>query len=119
MTDAKGLHDHALKTGGMATEKQAALDILLVEQLVESGALQLRWTPNWKQLADPLTKEMNGSLLEQFRRRSMICLIQTAEDEVEEERRAGIRRAQWERRKVRIQKSTKPTSFPPDVKTFG
>ena len=119
VTDAKGLHDHVLKTGGMATEKQAALDILLVKQLVENGALQLRWTPTWKQLADPLTKDMNGSLLEQFRRRSMICLIQTAEDEVEEERRAGIRRAQRERRKVRIQKSTKPTSFPPDVKTFG
>ena len=56
VTDAKGLHDHVHKTGGMASEKQAALDILLVKQLVESGALQLRWTPTWKQLADPLTK---------------------------------------------------------------
>ena len=119
VTDAKGLHDHVHKTGGMASEKQAALDILLVKQLVESGALQLRWTPTWKQLADPLTKDMSGSLLEQFRQRSTVCLIQTAEDEIEEERRAGIRRAQRERRKIRIQKSTKPTSFPPDVKTHG
>lgn len=87
VTDAKGLHDHVLKTGGMASEKQAALDILLVKQLVENGALQLRWTPTptWKQLADPLTKDMNGSLLEEFRRRTTICLIQTAEDAVEEE----------------------------------
>eukprot|EP00434_Breviolum_minutum_P025436 symbB.v1.2.022474.t1/scaffold1996.1/size93170/9 len=100
VTDAKGLHDHVLKTGGMASEKQAALDILMVKQLVENGALQLRWTPTWKQLADPLTKDMNGSLLEEFRRRTTICLIQTAEDAVEEERRAGIRRAQRERRKV-------------------
>ena len=119
VTDAKGLHDHVLKTGGMASEKQAALDILLIKQLVESGALQLRWTPTWKQLADPLTKEMCGTLLEDFRRRCTICLIQTAEDEIEEQRRAGIRRAQRERRRIRMQKSTKPTSFPPDVKTLG
>ena len=49
ITDAKGLHDHLHKTGGAATETQSASD---------------RWTPRWKQLDDPLTKEMSGSLWE-------------------------------------------------------
>lgn len=38
VTDAKGLHDHVHKTGGVASEKQAAaLDILMNKQLVEDG----------------------------------------------------------------------------------
>lgn len=38
VTDAKGLHDHVHKTGGVASEKQAAaLDILMTKQLVEDG----------------------------------------------------------------------------------
>ena len=38
VTGAKGLHDHVHKTGGVASEKQAAaLDILMTKQLVEDG----------------------------------------------------------------------------------
>ena len=59
ITNAKGLHDHADKTRGVATEKQAALDILLIEQLVQDQVLGPLWTP--------LTKEMPGVLLESFR----------------------------------------------------
>jgi hypothetical protein len=68
VTGAKGLHDHVHKTGGVATERQSALDILMIKQLVEDEVLGLRWTPTWKQLADPLTKEMSGCLLQSFRR---------------------------------------------------
>ena len=102
ITDAKGLHDHVHKTGGVATEKQAALDILLIKQLVEDQVLGLRWTPTWKQLADPLTKEMPGVLLESFRSKPVLCLVQTDEDVVEEARRASLRKAQRERRKARM-----------------
>ena len=102
ITDAKGLHDHVHKTGGVATEKQAALHILLIKQLVEDQVLGLRWTPTWKQLADPLTKEMPGVLLESFRSKPVLCLVQTDEDVVEEARRANWRKAQRERRKARM-----------------
>ena len=102
VTDAKGLHDHVHKTGGVATERQSALDILMIKQLVEDEILGLRWTPTWKQLADPLTKEMSGSLLQSFRRKPVLCLIQTPEDEKEEVRRSNLRKAQRERRKARM-----------------
>ena len=102
VTDAKGLHDHVHKTGGIATEKQSALDILIIKQLVEDEILGLKWTPTWKQLADPLTKEMSGELLQRFRKKTVLCLIQTPADVLEEERRSGIRKAQRERRKARM-----------------
>ena len=111
VTDAKGLHDHVHKTGGVATEKQAALDILLIKQQVEEKILNLRWTPTWKQMADPLTKELVGKIFEEYRKSSQISLIQTAEDQKEEERRSAIRKAQRERRKIRM----KATLFSPDV----
>ena len=103
ITDAKGLHDHLHKTGGIATERQAALDMMLMKQLIEDEVVGLRWTPTWRQLADPLTKDMPAVLLEALKATGTICLIQTADDEKEEERRSGIRRAQRERRKERMQ----------------
>ena len=114
VTDAKGLHDHVQKTGGTASEKQTALDMLMTKQLVEQGTIEIRWTPTWKQLADPLTTDMVTSLLEAFRRHSKLCLIQTKEDEIEETRRAGIRKAQRERRKGRMKGAT-ATLFSSDV----
>lgn len=102
ITDAKGLNDHVNKTGSMASEKQTALDMLMVKRLVEDGILQLRWVPTWKQVADPLTKEMGTELLQQFRHSGKLCLVETQDDKAEEERRAGIRRAQRERRKQRM-----------------
>ena len=102
ITDAKGLHDHVHKTGGIASEKQAALDILMTKQLVEDGVQNLKWTPTWKQLADPLTKDMDSTVLHDLRRSWTISLVQTEADQVEEERRAGLRTAQRERRKIKM-----------------
>ena len=115
ITDAKGLHDHLHKTGGVATERQAALDMLLMKQLIEDEVVGLKWTPTWRQLADPLTKDMSGSLLEVFKESAEICLIQTASDAKEEERRVGIHRAQRERRKERMksQKTQRQRPFSP------
>ena len=86
----------------------------MAKQMVEQGTIEIRWTPTWKQLADPLTKDMVTSLLETFRHHSKLCLIQTKEDEVEEVRRAGIRKAQRERRKGRMKGAT-ATFFSADV----
>lgn len=73
--DAKGLHDHLHKTGGMASERQAALDMLLMKQLIEDEIVGLRWTPTWRQLADPLTKDMATVLLEDFKQSGTLCLM--------------------------------------------
>ena len=54
ITDAKGFNDHVNKTGSMASEKQTALDMLMVKRLVEDRVLCLRRVPTWKQLADAL-----------------------------------------------------------------
>ena len=88
MTDAKGLHDHLHKTGGVATERQAALDMLLMKQLIEDKVVGLKWTPPWRQLADPLTKDMPATFLEELKSSGMVCLVQTESDEKEEERLA-------------------------------
>ena len=107
ITDAKGLNDHVSKTGSMASEKQTALDMLMVKRLVEDQVIRLRWVPTWKQMADPLTKEMNGDLLTTFRKTNSLCLVETAEDQLEEKKRASVRKAQRERRKMRMQATRK------------
>ena len=117
VTDAKGLHDHLHKTGGVATERQAALDMLLMKQLIEDGIIGLKWTPTWRQLADPLTKEMMATLLEDLKKSGQVCLTQTAADAKEEERRAGIRRGQRERRKERMKNTKEKTRA--DSNTFS
>ena len=117
VTDAKGLHDHLHKTGGVATERQAALDMLLMKQLIEDGIIGLKWTPTWRQLADPLTKEMMATLLEDLKKSGQVCLTQTAADAIEEERRAGIRRGQRERRKERMKNTKEKTRA--DSNTFS
>ena len=81
ITDAKGLNDHVNKTGSIASEKQTALDMLMVKRLVEDQVIRLRWVPTWKQMADPLTKEMARDLLLEFRKTNSLCLVETAEDQ--------------------------------------
>ena len=108
VTDAKGLHDHVLKTGGMASEKQAALDILLIKQLVESGALQLRWTPTWKQLI------LRRSL---WARRIPACRCSSISSSAVWIRQIVQRRRKSSSNVPHI--SFVKGSFPPDVKTLG
>ena len=101
VTDAKSVYDH-LQGTAMASERQTALDILAVRQLVQQGVLRLHWVPTWRQYADGLTKSMPDVLFEQFRKAMKLSLKESPEDRLEEERRAGIRRAQRERRKARL-----------------
>ena len=113
ITDAKGLNDHVNKTGSMASEKQTALDMLMVKRLVEDQVLCLRWVPTWKQLADLLTKDMITELLQKFRASQFLCLVASQEDHDEESRRSAIRKAQRDRRKQRMAKTSKKRSFSP------
>ena len=63
------------KSGGVASEKQVALDILMIKQMIEEQTISLRWVPTWKQIADPMTKEMSGTLLDSFRNHPFLCLV--------------------------------------------
>ena len=83
--------------------------------MIEEQTIALRWVPTWKQIADPMTKEMSGTLLDSFRNHPFLSLVQT-EDRVEEQRRSDLRRGQRERRKVRMKSGARSTSFSPDVK---
>ena len=101
VTDAKSVYDHLHGTS-MASERQTALDILAVRQHVQEGVFFLHWIPTWRQFADGLTKAMPDLLFDAFRKRGTISLAESPEDRAEEERRAGIRRGQRERRKARM-----------------
>ena len=102
VTDARSLFDHVTGSSLLATERQVSLDILEVRQLVQGGTLKLHWVPTWRQFADGLTKAMKDELYFKLRRGGQINVVQTAEDEREEQYRAGLRKAQRERRKERL-----------------
>ena len=110
VTDAKSLFDHCHKVGHMAAERQTALDILSVKLAIQDGLLELFWTPTFKQIADPLTKEMDFELITEWKRSGKICLVSTENDLQEEQKRANIRRGQRERRNARMEKAN--TSLP-------
>lgn len=105
ITDAKGLHNHVNKTGSMAAEKRTVLDRLMAKKGGGGlSVLKLRWTPTWKQLADPL---MATDLLRELRWKGYLCLVQASRDHREKARRSGQRKAQTERRKLQMQVTRK------------
>ena len=114
VTDAKALYDHLLKTGHMTAERQTMLDILAAKQLIESACMKVAWVPTFRQFADGLTKEMLDELFLKFKSSGEICLVETAEDQVIEAKRSALRRAQRDRRKIRMKAHTS-TSSPSDV----
>ena len=115
ITDAKSLYDHCCKVGHMASERQTALDILTVKDMIQDKLICIYWTPTFKQLADSLTKEMDDALIRDFKRTGLLCLVQTKADEAIESQRAKIRKGQRERRNLRL-KAKQPTRSLLDVK---
>ena len=111
VTDAKSLYDHVHGSSLLASERQVSLDILTVRQMVQAQLLGLSWVPTWKQFADVLIKEMADELFRGFRSSNLLCVKQTAKDQAEEERRSGIRKAQRERRKVRMKDHCQHSPF--------
>ena len=103
VTDAKALYDHLVKTGHMTSERQTALDILAAKQLIEAGVVAISWVPTFRQFADCLTKDMLDLLFCKFKKDGSLCLKETAEDAKTEAHRSALRRAQRERRKIRMQ----------------
>ena len=110
VTDAKALFDHLLKTGHLTAERQTMLDILAAKQLIESASMKVAWVPTFRQFADGLTKDMLDELFAQFKRTGTLSLVETPADQKLEEHRASLRRAQRERRKIRMKKASKPTT---------
>ena len=100
----------------MATERQTALDILAVKTMIQENLVKLFWTPTFKLLADPLTKEMDDILLRKFKKGGKVCLVQSKEDEQIEVQRAQIRRGQRERRNMRMKLAKQPTRSSLNVK---
>ena len=66
---------------------------------MQEGLLRLHWVPTWRQ------GEMLDELFGKFRRTGLLNIVQTPEDEVEESRRAALRKAQRVRRKLRMKQS--------------
>ena len=86
----------------MASERQTALDILQVKELIQGETITLKWTPTFRQLADGLTKEMEQHLIREWKRGGGICLVCTKEDLKIEAHRSAVREAQRERRAARM-----------------
>ncbi len=61
ITDAKSLYDHLNTAGKSPKERQTMIDLLVARDLIESGALTLRWAPTTHTLADVLTTAMKPS----------------------------------------------------------
>ena len=101
-TDAKSLYDHMQTTGQILKERQTLLDLLVCKDLVEGKIVHMKWVLTYKQHADFLTKRMQAHLWEEYSRVGTISLRETASEAVEEERRRGLRRAQRDRRKLRM-----------------
>ena len=102
VTDARSLFDHLSTTGSVPKEWQTLIDLLVARDLVDGGAMILKWVPTWHMLADTLTKKMKPTpVLEKFLYHEKYSLKQTAAEEEVEARRKSLRQGQRTRRKER------------------
>ena len=101
-TDAKSLHDHLNKTGGIPKERQVLLDLLAVRNAVEEQELAVRWLPSKRNLADILTKAMESEAFTRLMKDSRWCLLPTEDEQQHEDHLVALRRAQRERRKAKM-----------------
>jgi hypothetical protein len=70
--------------------------------MIEQALFTMRWVPTQHQFADHLTKTMVCELNRQYLGTGQTCLIQTGADAAREEHKAKLRKAQRERRKIRM-----------------
>ena len=103
VTDARSLHDHINKTGSLPSERQTLIDLLIARDLTEAKTITVRWVPTTHQLADILTKIMRAPpVLSKLLKHQLYCLIGDESEQVEEDRRADMRKGQRDRRKERL-----------------
>ncbi|CAE7368424.1 RE2, partial [Symbiodinium sp. KB8] len=105
VTDARSLFDHVHGSNQLAAERQTSLDILGIRQMVQEKLASLHWVPTWRQYGDCLTKPMEDILYCRFKKDGLLNVKQSAADAVEEERRALLRKAQRERRKIKLKQA--------------
>ena len=70
--------------------------------VVESASMMVAWVPTFRQFADVLTKDMVDELFKKYKRDGLLCLRETANDARSEAHHASLRKAQRERRKLRM-----------------
>ena len=103
VTDARSLYDHINKTGSLPSERQTLIDLLIARDLTEAKAITVRWVPTTHQLADIFTKLMKSTpVFRKLMTEQLYCLIGSEIEQVEEERRANLRKGQRDRRKERV-----------------
>ena len=107
VTDAKSLFDHLGRTGGVPTERQTLLDLLVAREMMEADIARIRWVPPAHQLADPLTKSMDSASLRNWLATCRWGLRQGETQQEEDRRKAGLRKGQRERRKNRMKAGRK------------
>ena len=91
VTDARSLYDHLCKTGNLPTERQVLLDLLSAKELEEAGITRIKWVPSHHQPADPLTKAMTKSVVQQIIQSNQYNLVQTKAQQQLEDHKAGLR----------------------------
>ena len=102
VTDARALFDHITTTGSLPAERATMMDLLAAKEMIEQALFTMRWVPTQHQFADHLTKTMICELNRKYLGTGQTCLIQTGADAAHEEHKAKLRKAQRERRKVRM-----------------
>ena len=102
VTDAKSLYDHLSTTGSIPKERQTLIDLLVTRDLVENGAVELRWVPTTHMPADMLTKEMVPSdPIKRLLAEGVFSVKPTAAEAEGEAHRKALRQGQRKRRKER------------------
>ena len=97
------MRDHINKTGSLPSERQTLIDLLIARDLTEAKTITVRWVPTTHQLADILTKIMRAPpVLSKLFKHQLYCLIGDESEQVEEDRRADMRKGQRDRRKERL-----------------
>lgn len=76
---------------------------------MENKVVVMRWVPTYRQFADFMTKMMAPIPWAEFMKSGRVSLKETAEEAKEEERRRGLRKAQWQRRKDRMKELNAPS----------
>ena len=103
VTDARSLYDHITKTGSLPSERQTLIDLLIARDLTEATAITVRWVPTTHQLADIFTKLRKSTpVFRKLLTEQLYRLIGSEIEQVEEERRATLRKGQRDRRKERV-----------------
>ena len=102
VTDARSLYDHLITTGSIPKERQTLIDLLVARDLIENGAMKLKWVPTTHMLSDSFTKSMTpGVVMQKFLTEWKYALTPTEGEEATEDHMKSLRQGQRQRTKER------------------